>query len=719
LEVRVIRAQEVGQHLGVKRIILRPTLPKPIPGPVQRLGIHGIDHLHWIDGETQALLDNLVDSLGSARLLLLVNYRPEYQHGWGSKTAYSQMRLDALAAESAGELLEALLGDDPSLAPLKQLLIKRGNPFFLEETARSLVETKALDGSRGRYRLTQPLQAPQVPATVQTVLAARIDRLAPEDKRLLQTASVVGKDVPLALLQAIAELPDEALRAGLDHLRAAEFLYETGLFPDLEYTFKHALTHEVTYGSLLHTRRRDLHARIVEAIEALHRDRPGEQIERLAHHALRGELREKAVHYLWQAGRKAAARSAPQDARVWLEAAIGVLDALSDSPSTLEQAFTIRLELRRMLSQLGELRLSLGRLREAEALAERLDDDRLRSRAGAFGATVLTDLGELDEALVTGMRAQEIAERLGDVRLRILSGSFLVEAHYYRGEYARVVQLATENLAALPPDLAYEYFEMMAPPLTWNRLFLTLSLAQLGQFIEAGQYEAEAIQLDESTQPAFMVSGAYFFASTLHPLKGDWVKARALIEHWLSVVRAGKVVLHLSTAVAVSAWVLAQLGESSEALDRLREGEQLLEQEAARGVVFHRSWAYHSLGRACLLLGRLDLAQRFADRAVESCPGHRGFVAHAWHLLGDIATHPDRFDAETGEAHYGKALALAAPRGMRPLVAHCHFGLGKLYRRIGKREPAQEHLATATTMYREMGMAFWLTRTEAEMRGAT
>ena len=251
---------------AVKRLLLRESQVQPL--------LVVFEDLHWIDGETQALLDSLVDSLGSARLLLLVNYRPEYQHGWGSKTAYSQMRLDALAAESAGELLEALLGDDPGLAPLKQLLVKRGNPFFLEETVRTLVETKALEGSRGRYRLTQPLQALQVPPTVQTILAARIDRLSAEDKRLLQTASVVGKDVPFALLQAIAELPDEALRGGLDRLRAAEFLYETGLFPDLEYAFKHALTHEVTYGSLLQERRRILHARARRCDRAAPRGSP-------------------------------------------------------------------------------------------------------------------------------------------------------------------------------------------------------------------------------------------------------------------------------------------------------------------------------------------------------------------------------------------------------------------------------------------------------------
>ena len=647
-------------------------------------------------------------------MLLLVNYRPEYQHAWGSKTAYSQLRLDALPAESAGELLEALLGEDPGLAPVKQLLVKRGNPFFLEETVRTLVETKALAGERGRYRLTQPVQAIQVPPTVQAMLAARIDRLPQEDKRLLQVASVVGKDVPFALLQAIADLPDEALRRGLDHLQAAEFLYETGLYPDLEYSFKHALTHEVTYGGLLLERRRELHARIVEAIESLHSDRLSEHVERLAHHAARGELREKAVLYLRQAGRKAAARSALGDARGWFEQALGVLETLPESPSMLEQAFEIRLELRPVLSALGEIRRALERLREAEAFAERLDDDGRRGRVCAIVTTVLNDLGELDEALVTGTRALEIAGRLGDLRLRILATTYLDEAHLNRGEYERVVEAATDNLAALPADWVHESFGGAAPPSVMDRASLIISLAHLGRFAEAAEHAAEAIRLAEPTQHAFTVGIAYFSAGTLHPLKGDWVKARSLIEHWIEVVRAGNVVLHLPSAVAASAWVLAQLGEASEALNRLREGEQLVERLAARGVVFQRDWNYHALGRACLLLGRLDEARLLGDRAVESLPSQPGPAAHALHLLGDIATHPDRFDAERGEAHYRRALALAEPRGMRPLIAHCHLGLAKLFRRTGKREQAREHLTTATTMYREMNMGFWLEQAEAE-----
>ena len=253
---------------AVKRLLLRESQVQPL--------LVVIEDLHWIDSETQALLDSLIESLPAARLLLLVNYRPEYQHGWGSKTYYSQLRIDPLPPESAGELLRTLLGNDVSLAPLAQLLIERteGNPFFIEESVRTLVETKLLAGERGNYRLARPIESTQVPATVQAVLAARIDRLPPEEKRLLQSAAVIGKDVPLPLLQTIADQPEQELRRGVTRLQAAEFLYETSLFPDPEYTFKHALTHEVAYGSLLQERRRALHIRIVEAIEtALSRSR--------------------------------------------------------------------------------------------------------------------------------------------------------------------------------------------------------------------------------------------------------------------------------------------------------------------------------------------------------------------------------------------------------------------------------------------------------------
>src|SRR5215475_1510534 len=324
---------------AVKWLVLRESQVQPL--------VVVIEDLHWIDSETQALLDSLIESLPTARLLLLVNYRPEYQHGWGSKTYYSQLRIDPLPPESAEELLEAVLGAEASLQPLKRLLIERteGNPFFLEESVRTLVETKVLVGERGNFRLARPIESTQVPVTVQAVLAARIDRLPSDEKRLLQSAAVIGKDVRFKLLEAIADQPEEKISQGLARLQAAEFLYETSLFPEVEYTFKHALTHEVAYASLLQERRRVLHGSIVEAIEKHYSDRLSEHVERLSHHSARGELWEKAVHYFHEAGKKASARSANSEAITCFEQALAVLNHLPESRRRIEKALDIRVDL--------------------------------------------------------------------------------------------------------------------------------------------------------------------------------------------------------------------------------------------------------------------------------------------------------------------------------------------------------------------------------------
>ena len=366
---------------AVKHLLLRESQSQPV--------LLVFEDLHWIDTETQALLDSLVDSLPTARMLLLVNYRPEYEHAWHRKTYYQQLRLDPLPPASAEELLQVLLGNDPSLAPLKRLLIDwaEGNPFFLEELVRTLVESGVLAGEPGAYCLARPFESTHVPATVQAVLAVRIVRLPPEDKRLLQVAAVIGKDIPYPLLSAIADLPEGELREGLARLQSAEFLYEASLFPELEYTFKHALTHEVAYSGQLAERRRALHARIVEQIEARFPDRLTEQVERLAHHAVRGEVWVKAVAYSWQAGTKAASRSAHREAVANYGQALTGLEHLPVTREAQEQAVDLHFALRNSLYPLGELEQILDHLQQARLLAEGLDD---RRRLG-LGLVLLTN----------------------------------------------------------------------------------------------------------------------------------------------------------------------------------------------------------------------------------------------------------------------------------------------------------------------------------------
>src|SRR6266550_3108984 len=281
-------------------------------------------------------------------------------------------------------------------------------PLFLEESVRALVETAALAGERGAYRLTRPVENLKIPATVQAILAVRIDRLAPEAKRLLQAAAVIGKDVPMPLLLAIADTPEPEVRAELTHLQAAEFLYETRLFPDLEYTFKHALTHEVAYQGLLHDRQRALHARITEAIERLSTERVAEQAERLAHHALRGELWEKAVAYLRQAGLRAMARASYREAVAQLEQALGALRRLPETRQTTELTIDIHIDLRNALEPVDWARQG-EHLREAEVLARALGDQHRLARIAAFMVDQCLNTGDYNEAVRFGQEALSIA----------------------------------------------------------------------------------------------------------------------------------------------------------------------------------------------------------------------------------------------------------------------------------------------------------------------
>jgi class 3 adenylate cyclase/tetratricopeptide (TPR) repeat protein len=696
-----LRRQRTYQ--AVIRLLLSESRVQPV--------IAVFEDLHFNDSLTVGLLNELVVAAQNARLLLVISYRPEYRDEWRNRPGYHQLRLYPLAGGRLVEFDEALLGSDPSLHTLKSFLAERasGNPFFIEEIVRSLVDTGVLVGERGGYRIDRPLSSVEVPPTVQSVLAARIDSLPAAQKRLLQEAAVIGHDVPFTLLHAICGLPEDRLRGLLDNLQAAELLYPTQSFPDLRYTFKHSLTHDVAYNGVLREWRRDVHARVLDAIEQLYADRLGEQVERLAHHAMRGEKREKAVRYLWQTGAKAAARSALADARAWFELALGVLETLPESRAAQEQAFEIRLELRRILRQLGEGRNMLHHLREAEALAERLEDDRRRGQVYALMTTVLSSLDELDEALVAGTRALEIAGRLGDSELGIVATSNLEQVYYYRGEYRHVLQFTADNLGAPSVGAAHQYFGMGALPSVFGRAYPVMSFAEIGRFKEAAKYASEAIRIAEPTEHAHTIGWAYYAASMLHVLKGDWPKAQSSVEYGMAMLRTGNVADLLPWAVAASAWVLAQLGEISEALNRVGEAKTLLEWQAKRGLVgCHCGWAYHAVSRACLLLGWVDEARRLGDCAVESSRRQPGFTAHALHLLGDIATHPDRLDVESGAAHYREALALANLHNMRPLVAHCHLGLGKLYRRIGETERARENFSNATAMYREMEMGFWL-----------
>jgi class 3 adenylate cyclase/tetratricopeptide (TPR) repeat protein len=694
---------------GVRGLLLRESRAQPV--------LVLFEDLHWIDAETQMLLDALVESLPTARVLLLVNYRPEYQHRWTGKSFYRQLRIDPLPPESADDLLTALLGPYAALAPLRRLLIERtqGNPFFLEESVRALLEIQVLTGERGAYRLTVASagleKALQIPATARAILAARIDRLAPEDKRLLQGAAVIGKDVPFALLQAIADEPEETVRRGLGTLQAAEFLYEARLFPDLEYTFRHALTHEVAYGGVLHDRRRALHARIVDTIEGLHAERLAEHVDRLAHHAFHGEVWEKASRYCHQAGTKAAGRLAYRDAIARFEQALAALAHLPSDPDRIGQAIDIRFDIRNALVPLGDLAETARHIDEAGPLAEALGDRRRLARLAVYQTSYCWGQSDHDGAIEWGERAVTLAAEIGDPVLEGTAPYYLGRVYHTLGDYRTAIPLLERSTALLERPVAAEGRGKVSYGLAsiLARAFLAWSLAERGAFPQAVACGEEAVRLATAADHAESLLIAFEGLGAALSRKGDIDRAIPTLERAVALGDAIQVPLlfPLFALFLGAAYVLA--GRAAEAIALL---EKAWEQTVAMSFRAIQSPVAANLAEACLRVGRLDDALAFATRALELARQHKERGHEAWSLraLGEVALAQEPPDVDQIEGWFRQGSDLAGELGMRPLVAHCHLGLGTLYRRTGDRARAEEQLSCALDAFSDMGMEFWAAR---------
>jgi DNA-binding NtrC family response regulator/tetratricopeptide (TPR) repeat protein len=693
---------------AIKRLILEESRRQPV--------VLVVEDVHWIDSETQAVLDTLVDSLATHRVLLLVSYRPEYQHTWSNKSCYVQIRVDPLSTENARVFLDRLVGDDAATATLKTILIDRtgGNPFFLEESVRAAVETGVLIGDRGSYRLARATHDIQVPATVHAVLEARIGRLRQDDKVILQTAAAIGKDVPFALLEAVVELPEEPLNAGLMRLRESELLYETTLVPELEYAFKHALSHEVCYAGILPDGRRALHARAMEAIEQVYADRLAEHIDRLAHHAVRSERWDKAVAYCRQAGAKAAARSAYREAVVWFEQALTALTHLPETVAIIEQAIDLRLDLRSSLAPLGELPRIFDHLCRAEALAERIRDERRLGWISAFLTFHFWLASDVDRAVEAGHRALALAEAHSVFPLRIVANLRLGQAYFARGDYARARECFQSNIDALQGDLIRERFGEAGLPSVLSRVWFVQPLIEQGDFAEARTRAEEAVRIAEEADHPYSLVGAYRSLGCVHLRAGD-------LEHAIHLFERG---YRLCQAWKIPTWffgISSFLGEAYILSRRVAEGlpllEHMIEQSIAMGHRHAHTRPAIVLSEGYRLLNRIDDAIRLARQALHFSRTHRRPGDEAWALraLGEIAAHREPADVGDAETSYREALAHADKLGMRPLVAHCHLGLGRLYELVGQDHGEREHLMTAATMYGDMGMTSWLEQAKAAM----
>jgi tetratricopeptide (TPR) repeat protein len=572
----------------------------------------------------------------------------------------------------------------------------------------TLVETGALAGERGNYRLTRPVFSLEVPATVRATIASRIDRLPYEDKRLLQAASVIGDTVPVRLLETVADAPIDEVRRGLDQLHAAGLLDQRALFPDLEYGFRHALVHDVAYESLVHERRRTLHARILEAIERAYPDgRLAEQSERLAHHAFLGEVWDRAVGYCRQAGGRTLARMASWESVSFFERALAALAHRPADAVARATGVDLRCDLHNALVPLGQHARSVEVLREAAAAAEALDDRPRLARALSFESNVHWELGETDEAARAGERALAIAEETRDLGLQVV-GTFNVGAgRRALGDYRHAVTVLRRNLDLLPPAASGETFGLPGIAAVLTRAHLAWTFSELGRFEEAMDAAQEGVRLAEARRDPYSLTYALLGLGGTLVRRGQMWEARGVLERGVEL--SAEMPAFFPPLAGDLALVYALTGRGAEALDL---AERAVRQAQSMQRLGRLSLIATHLGEVRLLTGNPAGAEADGRRALALAEAHkeRGNMVYALRLLGLAAAEKRPPDLERARGHHAEALALAGELGMRPLAARCHLGLGRLARRAGDAAGADKHLGAARALFEEMTMTFWLER---------
>ena len=659
------------------------------------------DDLHWIDQTSAEFFDTLVDGLPASAILLVVTARPGYRPPWFDKSYATHVMLQPLDTDEARRVVSAVLGGRTVADSVVDAILARaeGNAFFLEELVRAVREQQA------------PAATVVVPETVQDVLQTRIERLSPEDRRLLTAAAVVGKDFARSRLEAAVDAPAGALRDALARLQAAEFLYETAAGPDPVYTFRHTLTHEVAYGHLPIAERRALHARMAEALAAQTGERSGEDVARIAHHALQAERWELALAFLREAGARAFSGGAHREAAACFEQALGVLARL---PATLErrrEAVDLRIELRTALLPLGEHERIFTHLGEAEALATSLGEPPRLGRVCTYLTNYFFITGDADRALDYGRRALALAEGLGDFPLWAEAKLRLGQVHHALGDYREAAEMLAGPLASLPAEMRFERFGLPLVFAVGCRSWLIRCLAELGRFDEGFGHGEEAVRIAEAVAQPFSRVVAYWSAGLLCLRKGELERAVDVLERGLGVARQWAIQVWTPRLAALLGSALTLTGKTDTALPMLAEA---VEDNARMRATRDHAWAVLALGDAQLLAGRVAEAMAAAEQVLEQARRlrDRGMEAWALRLRGESLVHED---APAAAGAFAASLEIADARGMQPLAAHCRLGLGRSDIGAGRRADGVRRMEEARAAYAALDMRLWVVRASAEL----
>jgi len=668
-----------------------------------------VEDLHWIDKTSEEFLDYLIGWLANARILLILLYRPEYTHPWGSKSYYNRVGLDQLTQKSSVAMISSILQGGEAAPELEELILGRaaGNPLFLEEFTRTLLENGFIRCEDRKCVLMKDVSEIQVPDTIEGIISARMDRLEDDIKRTMQVASVIGRDFAFRILERITEMK-EGLKSYLLDLQGLEFIYEKSLFPELEYIFKHALTQEVAYNSLLQKKRKVIHEEIGRAIEEIWPDRVEEFYEMLAYHYSKSENAEKACHYLKLSGQKAMRSNSAWEALDYFNQAFHILDRLAKNTEQKSRKLeTLFLSISPSII-LGFPDDSLSLMEEGERLAKELEDDRklfrFRTNIGFYYCT----MGNYLDARPYIEKAFDAAEKLNDIDLmgQVIPDLYMVNV--VAGEHLKIVNVLSDFILILEKSgRQKDFFGGPTNVYAILHALYGLSLGWVGNFEKALASGEKGILEAAAVKDARTLGMCHYFLGMILEFKGELEPAierfHASIEYNAKLTHTPTLpgsYSHLGLAFALS-------GDSTTGCEYAAKGLKI-QLETNYNYVGSTGWLY--LGICLAESGALEAAQEHLEKGLEICREKNERVTEGTVLiwLGRVLGKRPSPEITGAEKAILSGIEISEALSQHPDQAVGYFFLGEFYAMRDQSDQAKLYLTKSLTMFEEMGISYWL-----------
>jgi tetratricopeptide (TPR) repeat protein len=691
---------------AVKQITLKGSEIRPL--------IIAIEDLHWIDKVSEEYLKDLLNHISGARIFLIFTFRPVFVHTWGAKSFHSQINLNRLSNRESLMMASHLLRSEELEKNLEEFILEKteGVPFFIEELIKSLKDLKVIDKEDGRYRLSEDIREVIIPTMIQKVIMSRIDSLPEEMKSLLQTASVVGREFSHDLIKRVTGLVDQELLYYLSVLKDSELVYERGIYPQSTYIFKHALTQEVAYESLLLKKRKEIHKKIGIAIEAFHPERLDEYYELLAYHSRQGEAWQRAYRYSREAGLKTFSLSAYEEAQNHFEAALEALHKLPQSRERIEREIDLNFNMRAALFPQSRHQEWGKCMHDAELLAKQINDDARLSSVFSYLSNFHWIHGDCMKAIELGEKALDLSRKAGDVSCQVTPIFHLGYYFHTIGDFPKQIEFHKELLKLLNEETPFRRYGMSTEPAATARGCLVLGMAELGNFREIETIGQKAVEIAEHVKNAFTLVIVYDFFALAYLRQGKLLPALQLLEKSYKQCRQSGVRTFYSYTTGSLGYAYLLSNEPARALTILEEGA---EKENLDSAAFWISHPLIVLAEAYRVNGKTKLANETISRALKLAIAREERALEAWAMpvIAEVNADLDRL----GQAidWYRKGLSQASELSMLPLAAHCHLGLGKLLVRNGNTTEACAEISTAIYLYRSMKISFWRQQAEAAL----